>query len=436
MMMNKHFNSADNLTLRCLAIVLLTLLWFNAKAAHETELSFHSYDNEELTYTRYATENDKTNAIALWLAPGFGFNPRHFQVAERLAKAGMEAWMVDIADSLFLPHNSDSMRKLDAKYVRDIINYAHKKTGKNIIIISQSYGAIPALKGIREWQLQRANINQQSKSFVAGAILFSPELYSGVPALGMPPVYEPIVSATNIPIMFYQAEKLNTRWHVTETISKLQDAGSEVYLKMQKGVTALFYHGDKSVTTKKRLTTVHREIISDYKLLQLTAVNKLPLPLKSRDGKVGRLDYKLKKYKGKAVPIPIDLKDSDNKRFVRDDYKGKVTVVNFWATWCPPCIKEIPSLNRLREAMKAEAFELISINYAENPEKIKTFLKRVNVEFPVLLDETGEVSSKWNVLVFPSTFVIGPDGKFKFGVNAAIEWDSPEVIQELKNLNK
>jgi peroxiredoxin len=110
--------------------------------------------------------------------------------------------------------------------------------------------------------------------------------------------------------------------------------------------------------------------------------------------------------------------------------------VNFWASWCPPCVAEIPSLNRLREQMQELPFELISINYAESPEKIRAFLQRVSVQFPVLVDPNGKVSQQWKVIGFPSTFVIGKDGKIKYGVNAAIHWDTPEVVNTLKALNR
>jgi peroxiredoxin len=84
--------------------------------------------------------------------------------------------------------------------------------------------------------------------------------------------------------------------------------------------------------------------------------------------------------------------------------------------------------------MQGEAFELISVNYAEDEQVIRQFLQHVNVDFPVLLDTDGKVSARWNVFAFPSTFVIGPDGRIHYGVNAAIHWDSPEVIATIKGL--
>ena len=79
-------------------------------------------------------------------------------------------------------------------------------------------------------------------------------------------------------------------------------------------------------------------------------------------------------------------------------------------------------------------FELISINYAEEQETILEFLKKVKVEFPVLLDKNGGFAKKWHVITYPSTFVIDKKGKIKYGVNAAIEWDDPEVVEKIKSL--
>ena len=142
----------------------------------------------------------------------------------------------------------------------------------------------------------------------------------------------------------------------------------------------------------------------------------------------------MKPFRGNPNPPPISLNDASGQRLSRDDYRNKVTVINFWASWCRPCVEEIPSLNNLRQQMAGEPFELISINYAEETEQIQRFLQQVNVEFPVLLDTDGRESAKWQVLVFPSTFVIGPDGKIVYGLNGAIHWDDPKVVAQLKAL--
>lgn len=81
-------------------------------------------------------------------------------------------------------------------------------------------------------------------------------------------------------------------------------------------------------------------------------------------------------------------------------------------------------------------FELISINYAESAQTIHSFLRQVDVDYPVLLDKTGKISARWNVVTFPSTFVIGPDGKIHYGANAALHWDNPNIIATLNALYK
>ena len=85
--------------------------------------------------------------------------------------------------------------------------------------------------------------------------------------------------------------------------------------------------------------------------------------------------------------------------------------------------------------MQGQPFELITINYAESAKTIHEFMQKVSVQFPVLLDPKGMTAQRWNVIGFPSTFVIGPDGHIRYGVNAAIHWDSEEVVNTLKALN-
>ena len=133
-------------------------------------------------------------------------------------------------------------------------------------------------------------------------------------------------------------------------------------------------------------------------------------------------------------PGRLDLDDIDGKRYTRDDFSGQVTLVNFWASWCPPCVEEIPSLNRLQQIMAGRPFELVSINYAEQRDTVIEFMQRVAVEFPVLLDSDGRYARDWKVISYPSTFVIDRDGVIRYGVNAAIEWDNPALVRKLEAL--
>ena len=411
--------------------VLLLLLFVLNVAVAEVEEIEVPVDEQGLFITRYIAKGQQ---LIIWIAPGYGSHQRAFKISEKLVERGIEVWHVDLADSLFLPKNTTTLRGFDGKNVASLIEAAHKKTGKNITLLTRSYGALPLLRGARVWQQRHQN---KSSDYLKGAILFSPELYSTVPALGLPPIYADITYSTNIPIMIYQAGKRSNRWQLGGLLENLRSGGAELFFRLKKGVIGLFYLGDTTENTQATLKDVPADIEMDIKLLgHLRVPKKVPVLYAHSNKARHGLDTSLKKFKGDSKPLALNLMTAEGKPFKRDDYKGKVTVVNFWATWCPPCVEEIPSLNNLRKQMQGTEFELISVNYAENEQVVKQFLQRVNVDFPVLLDETGSVSADWRVLVYPSTFVINPAGKIEYGVNGAILWDSPEVVDELRSLLK
>jgi len=380
--------------------------------------------------------NSKGNSLIIWVAPGFGTHKRAMDTSVKLSNNGVEIWHVDLAESLFLPKSTTTMRHLDGKYLAGLVEYAHKKTKKKITLLTRSYGAIPVLRAMRKWQIKNKKI-KPANFYLQGAILFSPELYSKVPELGLEPEFVNIVDATNMPVMIYQGEKRSNRWQVKKLLERLEINESQVYFNLLKGVNGVFYGKDNKPATLMQLERMPKKIKSTIRLLEKTEKPKVAAALKVKTLKKSQpLDVKLKRFKGKPTPYSLDLIDVFGVRHKEDHYKGKVTVVNFWATWCPPCVEEIPSLNHLRELMKNEKFELISVNYGEDKQTVQDFMKKVNVDFPVLLDPDGKQSAKWNVLVFPSTFVIGPNGKIQYGINAAIHWDNESIVKKLKSLNK
>ena len=386
-------------------------------------------DGTELSFARYRANGEH---LIIWIAPGYGIHERSIQVAQQLAAKGVEIWQIDLAETLFLPHSTEQMRAFTGKYIADLIQAAYKQTGKKILLSARSYGAIPLLRGVRTWQTRKPE-----KVYVTGAVLFSPDLYTTVPSLGVDPEYLPIASATNIPITIFQDGSRGNRWYVNHLIDTLQSGGSQTTLKILPGVSALFFNEDDAPETVQAIENLPDDIISSIQLMDQIPKPKAAAPMQKKFKSVGSgIDNRLKPFKGNFLPHPINLKDAAGKPYTRDNYRGQITVVNFWASWCPPCVTEIPSLNRLRDQMQDTPFELISVNYAESPATIVEFLKKVDVQFPVLLDESGKVSVSWKVIAFPSTFIIGADGKIHYGVNAAIHWDSPEVIKTMKNIYK
>ena len=418
---------------RKIAYVLALIVihgFFGINSTYAEDLLTIEVLDQEFSVKRFKADGEH---LVLWISPGFGSEDRADNVARSVAEKGIEFWSINVLENLFIPASVNSLRSLDGRYVSALISQAHRISGKQVTLMTRSYGALPVLRGARLWQMQHRDDGQER--YLTGAILISPELYSEIPPLGQPPVYDPIASATNIPIMLYQGGKRGNRWQLETTLEKLQAGGAPVHLKVMPGVTGLFYKEDIASETLDMLRKMPAEIARTIPILAKTPTPLTAVPIADiLQPQHKNLDLSLQPFKGQMSPLAIDLMSVDGKPFTRTSYSGKVTVVNFWASWCGPCVEEIPALNRLRQSMLGKPFELISINYAEKPEKILEFMQMVDVDFPVLLDLDGQYSSKWNVLVYPATFVIGPDNRIAYGVNGAIEWDSPDVIKQLNAL--
>lgn len=396
----------------------------------------------DFTYERFNPRDDSTpvdaaqNIMVIWFTPGFNNQQRHYEFANRLSQQGVEVWVVDLLDNLFMPRGVNSIRQLSGEYVRDFILQAQQITHKKVVLISESYGAIPLLRGVYLWQH-----SNPSDTSVLGAVLFSPTLYEEIPPLGELPRYVPIAQLTSIPIMLYQSDKHSARRQLPELLSHLQQGGAAVFTKILNGATAIFYSADTAAATKKYLLTLPNQVAQSFHLLASIppAVIKpqtQAVVLGTKKNAIG-LNSALMPYTATTTPAEIHLKDVFGKTYNRDNYLGKLTIVNFWASWCVPCLEEIPSLNRLQQLFPdRNNFEILSINYAQSPAVIQQFMKKVHIDFPVLVDESGLQAEIWKVLVFPSTFVIGGDGKFHYGVNAGIMWDTQEVIETLKQLQQ
>lgn len=91
-------------------------------------------------------------------------------------------------------------------------------------------------------------------------------------------------------------------------------------------------------------------------------------------------------------------------------------------------------MNRLATSYDPDKFEIVSVNFKERPETIAEFLKKVKVDFPVLIDRDGKVSSKYEIFAFPSSFLIDTSGNLRYSVNAAIEWDDAQVKTVINEL--
>lgn len=130
------------------------------------------------------------------------------------------------------------------------------------------------------------------------------------------------------------------------------------------------------------------------------------------------------------------LTDLERKTHRLSSYRGKVVMVNFWATWCPPCRKELPSMERLWQTLKNEDFILLAVNVGEEDDLILPFIFSTGTEltFPILLDKPGEIIKAWPVKGLPTTFVIDRRGRIVYRAVGGREMDDPQIVETLRTL--
>jgi thiol-disulfide isomerase/thioredoxin len=134
-------------------------------------------------------------------------------------------------------------------------------------------------------------------------------------------------------------------------------------------------------------------------------------------------------------PAP-ELRASDLKGAPKTlaDYRGKVVVLNFWASWCPPCLREMPSLERLRLKMAGRPLEIVALDSAETPEEVNAYLSMMKLGFPVLLDADGSNTRRWKVFALPTTFLLDAEGRVRYVLTGPTEWDEGEALRVIESL--
>ena len=115
-------------------------------------------------------------------------------------------------------------------------------------------------------------------------------------------------------------------------------------------------------------------------------------------------------------------------------FDGKVVLVTLWGTWCPPCVEEIPSLGRLQAAFSDDELVVLSVDIGESRDDIQDFLSEIPADFPVMVDTDGVTVKSWKIIAFPTTFVIDKEGIIRLAYYGGLEWDTPEVVEQLRSL--
>ncbi len=136
---------------------------------------------------------------------------------------------------------------------------------------------------------------------------------------------------------------------------------------------------------------------------------------------------------GRAAPDFV-LNDLQGKEVRLSDYRGKLVFLNFWATWCPPCREEMPSMESLYSRFKDRPFQMLTVSIDDDPEQVERFRKAFGYTFPMLFDQDKRVASLYQTTGVPETFLIGPDGTIIYKVIGPYDWENPDTLESIQKI--
>jgi peroxiredoxin len=175
----------------------------------------------------------------------------------------------------------------------------------------------------------------------------------------------------------------------------------------------------------------------NMKIFLLTALCSVSFSL-AADWQQPELSHNLTPVTKITPASDFELQDMDEEKKKLSDYRGKVILLNFWATWCPPCIREMPSMERLHQQINADDFKVIAINQMEDTDQVFAFTGQLEIDptFEILFDSRSEVSQAYAVRGLPTTYLIDKKGNIRYRAVGGREFNHPEVVKIINGLIK
>lgn len=413
--------------------LLLFLLFSTSSYAYES-LEIDLDSGATMSLTRFQGEG---KTLLLWLPSERGLRQGYVSIALNLSILGYDVWAAQLHDSYIIPTGRHSLNEVNIDDLVELIDNAKQQGFEEIYLISSSRGALLSLK--TAYSYQKLN---KGPDFLKGLLLFSPHLVKGRTEIGHDAEYHEIASHSNLPVYLLQPQ-YSTKFARSQEISRqLQQGGSQVYMHVLPGIQGGFHMRpdedltERDLTMRERLPQIFDRAIN---LIKLSSPAKLTglyeIKKTGTKGKASTIkEPVLHPFKGDKSAPSLELNNLKNQMFALKEQKGSVVLVNFWASWCGPCVEEIPSLSRLVERMKDKPFKVIAVNVGESPDDIKQFVKSIPVNFEILLDSDGTAVRDWKVYAYPSNYLVDKNGKIEFAYRGALKWDAPSIVNMIEKL--
>jgi thiol-disulfide isomerase/thioredoxin len=375
--------------------------------------------------------------LLIWLPSKYGIRDGHTLFANAIQDRGINFWLVDLHESYMAPTGSRAYAEFEPAHVKQLIDHAVQQGWRRIFLGGESRGGALAMRAAREWQMENP-----AQPALRGMVFYHPNLVEGYTAIGREASLHPVTQLTNLPVYIFQPQ-FNTKFlHSAELLERLQSGGSPAYLHYLEGVRGGFHVRDTDMLSASEAAERARVGERVHEALRLLA--DIPPPSQAVDSTgiaspsstrpVDR-DDTLAPVMLSATP-PLRLPDGDGRTVALNDIDDEVILVNFWASWCGPCVEEIASLVRLTEHFRNKPFRVLAINIGESPSHISDFFKSLGItpNFEVLYDESGDIAKAWRVYAVPSTYLLDKGQSVRFGYRGALEWDRPDVIDTVQAL--
>lgn len=167
----------------------------------------------------------------------------------------------------------------------------------------------------------------------------------------------------------------------------------------------------------------------------LAALCLAGVPVPANAAELPPLSHSLTRQTPKPAP-PLKLADLEGETHDLSRLRGKVVLINFWATWCPPCRREMPSMERLSQALAGEPFVVLAVDVGENADTIEIFTSQLEAvpTFPILLDADSRALQAWDVAGLPTTFLVDKKGRVVAGAIGGREFDHAEMVEAIRRL--
>lgn len=373
----------------------------------------------------------KPQALVLWLPSERGVLPQEHNYAQQLADFGATVWLPDFFESYFLPIAPSSLLKVPLGDVVALLNrFIEQDAQLPHFVVTSNRSAALAMKA---W----VQISQKPVRNV-GFVLINPNTFVSTPEPGEKAQYWPEIARVNAPIYIMQAELSPWRWHLTSLAQTFGLSGSDVFIQLQNKLRDRYYfRKDANTFEQSRAQDLVKELEVAMQLLKpYLSVERVSQPhaeMVVTEVKVPEKRVGMQVYQGAQNRV-LKLLDLTGQTVDLTAQKGKVVLLNFWASWCPPCVHEMPSMEGLKMQLKAQPFEILAVNLAEEKTDIVQFKKEHQLTFKILQDPLGSAVQEWQVFAYPSSYLIDKQGQIRYALFGSYDWQQPEALETIQKL--